>query len=361
MEPGRDGVGDYTRRLALEITKNRHQTAILAINDQFVSDSINEVETLENVQIPIFRISSKLAFKNHIEVNNWINLFAPDWTSFQYVPFSFNAKGLPFGLANYLSKLNLGRNLHIMFHELWIGMEEDSTVKYKIWGRIQKLLIKNLIKKLRPKLIDTQTKLYQVQLSKLGYKSNYLPLFSNIPFAGSRDSNIEIERPDKITLVNFGTVHPGAPIVSFSKEAALYKQKIGKEIELLLIGRSGGELEHWMTVWKSAGLKAVALGEQSAYDISQSFNSATFGISSTALPLIEKSGSVAAMHEHKLPVICVSKPWHPKGIKELPIPDGVIEYKTGNFYSCITKHIKVKHYEAKDISLLLLKELSNCH
>ena len=36
-QPGKDGVGDYVRLLALSLLKMGHQAAIVAYNDKFVS------------------------------------------------------------------------------------------------------------------------------------------------------------------------------------------------------------------------------------------------------------------------------------------------------------------------------------
>ncbi len=348
LEPGVDGVGDYTRRLATELIKQGHEIAALALDDQFTDKPTDHIENVDTIAFPVYRIPSKLNADNRFKLAyDWIENFNPEWLSLQFVPFSFHAKGLPFGLSKQLSKFN-GKKWHIMFHELWIGMEEKSTLKHIIWGKIQKFLIKTLIKKLNPLLIHTQTKLYQIQLNKLGFNVTYLPLFSNIP--KSNTISIKKQQDNKITFVNFGTIHPGACIKSFADEAGLYAESTGTQIELILIGRCGAEQEHWIKVWKSSGLNISVLGEQPVEIVSEIFSKATFGITTTALPLVEKSGSVAAMHEHDLSVICISKPWHPRGITELPVAEGVISYSSENFISCITKKVEVVPVEVSDIA-----------
>jgi hypothetical protein len=79
----------------------------------------------------------------------------------------------------------------------------------------------------------------------------------------------------------------------------------------------------------------VILSEQPAEYISAILSNSTMGISATALAVIGKSGSVAAMHEHGLPVLSVSKPWHPIGVEKIETPVGVIEYQQGNFAACM--------------------------
>jgi hypothetical protein len=53
------------------------------------------------------------------------------------------------------------------------------------------------------------------------------------------------------------------------------------------------------------------------------------------ISLIEKSGSVAAMHEHGLPVISVSTPWQNKKNKKATWPTGVSVYRKGNLESIL--------------------------
>lgn len=358
LEPGVDGVGDYTRRLATELIKQGHEIAALALDDQFTDKPTDHIENVDTIAFPVYRIPSKLNVDNRFKLAyDWIENFNPEWLSLQFVSFSFHAKGLPFGLSKQLSKFN-GRKWHIMFHELWIGMEEKSTLKHIIWGKIQKFLIKTLIKKLNPLLIHTQTKLYQIQLAKLGFNASYLPLFSNIPVDVNFKNKQNLDK-SKITLVNFGTIHPTVPIENFTKEAADYKAKTGIQIDMILMGRCGMEQDYWVKIWKSAGLTIHVLGEQPVEYISNIFNTSTLGISTTALPLIEKSGSVAAMHAHNLPVICISNSWKPRGINNLSVTTGVIEYCFGNLESCIVKgnDMEITSIKVSTVSIQLINSL----
>lgn len=353
LEPGKDGVGDYTRRLAAGLIIQNVEIAILAINDQFITENVSQDQTFNNINVSTCRIPSNWnAEQRYNLAKKWIGKFNPDWISLQYVSFSFDTKGLPFNLNKNMTRLTQGKLWHIMFHELWVGMEKRSTLKHIIWGEIQKFLIIHLIKKLNPKLIHTQTKLYQLQLKKLGVKTNYLPLFSNIPINKNNIKSKSSNDESKITLINFGTIHPTVPIESFASEAALYEKKTGIKIELILIGRCGNEQKKWVDVWQSFKLNISVLGEQSSEVISNLFTTSTFGITTTALPLLEKSGSVAAMFEHKLPVICISNPWYPRGKFNIHNTLGIIEYNFGNFESIITmtNNKNISYLDADQIS-----------
>ncbi|MDE5417560.1 hypothetical protein L3049_06025 [Labilibaculum sp. DW002] len=315
LEPGRDGVGDYSRRLAGELIRQGHQSALLALYDKNVPKILEEEQESEGISIPVLRISTQLAANSRFtKAKTWIDQFDPEWLSLQYVPFSFQKKGLPFGLASKLKKIGIGRKWQIMFHELWVGMDSESPFKYKVWGEVQKIIIHNIIAIVKPVKIHTQTRLYQAQLSRLGYKANYLPLFGNIPVIIQKEKKSSIN--EQLTFLLFGSIHPGAPIVPFVKELAVYGQNNNKTIHFQFIGRCGTELENWCTACENAGLKTEVLGEQSIEKISDVLSMADWGISSTPLLLIEKSGTAAAMQEHKLPIICVSRNWEVKNAEK---------------------------------------------
>src|ERR1700744_127282 len=254
IEPGKDGVGDYTMRLAGELISQGSAIAVLALNDKYVGEVFTGIQRSGNIDVPIMRIPFSLPVTERgILAKKFIDQFDPSWLSLQFVPFGFHAKGLKIGLGKFLLSISNGRLWHILFHELWVGMAVEETLKLKWWGSLQRLLIKSMLIKLRPKVIHTQTRLYQAQLSKLGFKADYLPLFGNIPVA---DKAIIPQPAPAISLVVFGSIHDGAPIEEFSKEAALYSRKSNIPVKLTFIGRCGVEQERWIDAWKSAGLDA---------------------------------------------------------------------------------------------------------
>ncbi len=355
LEPGFDGVGDYTRRLASELIKQNIEVTILALNDQFINEPVTQNQMIGDIGIDTYRIPLGYTTKNRYNfAENWIDSINPEWLSLQFVPFSFNTKGLPFNLSKNLFRLTKDRKWHIMFHELWIGMDKKSSFKHLVWGKVQKILILNLIKTLKPSLISTQTNLYQIYLAKLGYKAEILPLFSNIPLLSSPKEFKD--NTQKISFVNFGTIHPGAIFYDFAAECANYAKSNNIEIELILLGRCGAEQEKWVTIWRSAGLSLTVFGEQPTDRVSQILSSATFGISSTALPLIEKSGSVASMHQHKLLVVCVSKSWHPRGVDKVPPTNGVLPYISGNLASILNSKSQVQYNSVTAIAKKMIAD-----
>lgn len=313
VESGKDGVGDYTRRLAGELIRQGHHCGIIAIMDKGVQETIEELQYSEHTNIHVLRLPFKKGFLlNCKEAKGWIDTFDPDWISLQYVPFSFHPKGLPFGLGLAINKLIKGRKLHIMFHELWVGMNTEATFKFRIWGMLQSSMIRSFVKKLNPLSIHTQTKLYQMQLDKIEVVASLLPLFSNIKVLNSSSN---LKNPKHLRFIVFGAIHPGAPIKAFAKEVAEYAINEKLKISFTFIGRCGEEQNNWAAIFHSFKLEVTILGELSTEQISKELSQASIGIVNTPLHLIEKSGANAAMKEHGLAVICLSHNWTPRGVR----------------------------------------------
>nr|WP_294941977.1 hypothetical protein [uncultured Mucilaginibacter sp.] len=334
LQPGHDGVGDYSRRLAAALIKTGHSCAILSLNDRHVESALSELQHADGVEVQVMRFSAAIEIKQRFELaKKWVDEYNPQWLSLQFVPFGYHTKGLKVGLSKLLLTLGGGRNWHVMFHELWVGMADEESKKLHWWGTAQRMLIKSLLKRLTPAVIHTQTHLYQVLLGNMGFKAAYLPLFGNIPVIGAARGNTDKE--NKIAFVVFGAIHDRAPIAQFAKEAALYAKKHAVPVSLTIMGRGGSEQKRWAAAWESEGLPVQVKGELSPEEVSFVLSASTIGLSATALAVIEKSGSYAAMREHSLPVVSVSKAWTPSGTPKPGIPAGVTEYTRGNFENCI--------------------------
>lgn len=362
LEPGKDGVGDYTRLLAADLISKGHKTAIVALNDRHISGIFNGVQHSEGVDVPVLRLPSVWSESDrHKWVARFVEHFNPWWLSLQFVPFSFHSKGLTFGLSEALSKSGHQRRWHIMFHELWVGMDKEASTKLVCWGLLQRYLIWQLILKLKPQCIHTNTRIYQQQLKRLGFHAEHLPLFSNITSGKewnfSYAQNMSASK-NKISLVMFGGIHQGAPVEMLAQEAALYAKETGVEVMLTIIGRCGSEKERWISAWKAQGLLANFLGEQPNEYVSEVLRNASFGISTTPVALVEKSGSVAAMRAHGLPVICVARSWKVNNI-HIKQPEGISEYRKGNLSKFLSQKKGAAHFKSVlDISHQFLESLN---
>jgi len=84
------------------------------------------------------------------------------------------------------------------------------------------------------------------------------------------------------------------------------------------------------------------------------------GISTTPAALLEKSGSVAAMREHSLPVICVPCAWESAKFVNLELPEGIMIYKQGNLNEILNGDLNFTGLiSVSDISNQFINSLSN--
>ena len=311
LEPGRDGVGDYIYRLSLELTHRSHQVKAIALNDHYIDQEFSVNQLVTNSVFITNRLPSIWsATKRFDRAKDLVETFDPEWISLQFVPFSFQRRGLAFNLANQLNLLAGERRWHIMFHELWVLTSFSESIKLWLLGVIQKQIIRKLIISLSPNVIHTQTRYYQEQLIRIGFKSSLLPLFSNIPISFDNKINLDISHLNyyDIKFVAFGSIHSDSLIKQFALECASYSQSLNIKICLIFVGRSGVTQKSFANIWSSLGMEFIEFGEQSTETVSAILSSSSYGISTTPYFLIEKSGSVTAMLDHKLPVLCISKP-----------------------------------------------------
>lgn len=324
LEPGQDGVGDYTRRLSGELIKLGHQVRIIALCDYQAICFNTENQMVEETRVIVNRIPvSIINNQRFIWVENILKEYGPDWISLQFVPYSFNSKGLPFWLPSFLKKLKSKYKWHIMFHELWLGIDIESSFKHKCIGQFQQLIIKKIFVNIKPNLVSTQNKLYQFFLESHNIKVDLLPICGNIRTTALKNKTIKF-----IQFVLFGTIQTGAPFGDFIIDLVSNKINFIKPIKFIFIGKNGSELFYYTTILDNYNICYEVMGLQSENVISQVLIDSDFGISTTPYFQTEKSGVYAAYREHKLTTISVSREWTPtKGQYIVP---NIIKYEKNN-------------------------------
>ena len=102
LEPGHDGVGDYTRTLAGACAQAGVQVALIGLNDSHVKGSA----TREDCGYPVLRLPARANWADNVPVAaDFINEMGLKWVSFQFVPYSYGKRGLVSGLAEKLEPL----------------------------------------------------------------------------------------------------------------------------------------------------------------------------------------------------------------------------------------------------------------
>jgi hypothetical protein len=318
LEPGLDGVGDYSRRLCGELIRKGIDVQILSLCDHHAISFIRENQMVEGNTVIVDRIPVLTSNKQRfIWLQDVLKDFNPDWISLQYVPYSFHSKGLPFWLPTFLKKLKGNHKWHIMFHELWIGMDLSASFKNKCIGLLQKRLLLKILKGKEKITINTQIDLYQSKIESQGYNVQILPLFSNI--IKNIESNIETTSyQSELRFCLFGSIHYGAPVEKFINELKLVlsTSKEKRELKFIFIGHCGIAIEEWKKTLLANKINFEITGFVKDEEISNILSSCQYGISTTPYILNQKSGSLAAMLDHQLSVICVARNWIVKGFNQ---------------------------------------------
>jgi hypothetical protein len=314
---GRDGVGDYTRRLAAECIRQSHRGIILALNDSCVSKSIYETQEIEGVLMSVLRLPKTMPWSERVQVGHkWLKEFKPDWVSLQFVAFGFHPKGLTFGLGKRLAEINYAAAWHVMFHELWVGWGQHAPIKRRVLGALQRKAILGLVDCLKPRMLHTQSDTYQKLLKLEGLNASILPLFGNIPRADG--DGWELLKPlldqafikrlsrDNLYLAGiFGAVHPEWNAEQNVDQLLPLVQGSQKLLILVFLGKNNMTTEESSKLIVSLKGRAqiVITGERTSEEISKILQSLDIGLATSPRSLIQKSGSVAAMVEHGLPVL----------------------------------------------------------
>jgi hypothetical protein len=328
LEAGQDGVGDYTRRLASELIRQSYPCVILALNDAHISGPQVESQEMEGVPVPVMRLPHTRDWGSRLaEARNWLNTFNPDWLSFQFVPFGYHRKGLPFGLGKRLAALNGHAAKHIMFHELWVGLDESSRFKHRLWGAMQRIIIMDMVSRLGPRLVHTQTEPYRIVLGQEKIKASILPLFGNIlPVNGDGWNGLleplvteamgkKMDR-NKLYLAGiFGAVHPEWNAREAVNVLLPIVRRFQKRLVLVFHGKSNLTQENFSRLKFELlnDADVITTGERTNAEISRILQALDLGLATTPLQIIQKSGTVAAMLEHGLPVLVTRDDWRLRG------------------------------------------------
>jgi hypothetical protein len=256
-----------------------------------------------------------------------LNTFEPDWVSLQFVPFGFHPKGLQFGLGKILAAMNSNAPWQVMFHELWLGLGENSTAKHRILGLMQRYIILDLMGRLRPRIVHTQAEPYQMALRRTNIVASILPLFGNIPrineigWDGLMEPLVakaagKHEDRDKLFLAGIlGMVHP-----EWNAEQAInlihpLTERFQKRLVLVFLGKNNLTPEAIKNLKHTLHGRAdvVVAGERPASEISMILQTLDLGLATSPRQIIQKSGSVAAMLEHGLRVLVTRDDWRLRG------------------------------------------------
>lgn len=326
LAPGRNGVGDYTRALATELDRQGHPCLAIGLAD---------TEAALEDGAPVVRLAASRPWaerRMHAQVA--LAGFAPDWVSLQFVAYAWQPRGYAFGLADRLAPLFGRRRRHLMFHELWVGLNRHDRFVNRLHGLLQRRAILGLHRTLRPQLVHAQAPVYVATLASEGIAATRLPLFGNLPLAPGDRRTTQLRllsehapqlAPEQVLFAGwFGTVHPEWDGPELLARVAAAAHGSGRHLVLLALGRTGAggaALLGHLQQHPLPGCTVVDAGETSAPDASRLLSALDFALTANPVALVPKSGTVAACLDHGLPVLVSRHDWQPRGRIAVPPND----------------------------------------
>ncbi len=334
LAAGRDGVGDYIRSLSAELTRQGHHCLAIGLAD--TEDALDECN-------PIVRIDRHRPWAQRLlQARVAIAGFAPDWVSLQFVPYAWHPRGYALGLGKRLAPLFGRRRRHLMFHELWVGLNRHDRFVNRMHGIVQRHVVRHLHYTLRPDLTHTQTPAYVSTLAADHIAAQRLPLFGNIPVAPGDRAAIRRELiaahapaldPSRTLVAGwFGTVHREWNGVEAVARLAAAARAEDRPLLLLSLGRTGAggaALARHLSAAAPAGASFVDLGETPPEHASRTLAAFDLALTPNPVALVPKSGTVAACLDHGVPVLVTRDDWQLRGEAAIPPLDEPLVVSAG--------------------------------
>lgn len=311
FQPGLDGVGDYVRLLAEALEALGHSTAVLAMNDKAIA-------TLAEAQgpRPYLQLPSVMDWRTRERhARKFVAAFEPDWVSVQFVCYGFAYQGLPLRFPHQLQRIaGSHAGLHVMFHELTVGIGLGAPVKHRVLGALQReLVVRPLARLRRVKLIHTNIAPHAEVLARWGVNAEVLPLFGNIPVADVAQEaqtswwlgRFGVARDSVYVAGFFGSITGDALSDAFMDSLLQRAHSKGRHLLIAAAGHltEGGERYFDAKQIQYRGRAEFRrLGRLPVDEVSRFLSALHLGLASTPWHYVGKSGSVAAMLEHGLPV-----------------------------------------------------------
>lgn len=316
LEPGADGVGDYSRLLAAAYQELGTAAHLIALDDPSVTAPQLSRQYTSTHSVWAFRLPTSLPWSRRRELaEQQLQKWQCQAISLQFVPYAFDRRGLPAQLPELIARLSRPRGsnrsrreLHLMFHEIWIGLARSSSLRTRLLGAVQRRLIQRLCKLSQPRLVHTSNRPYQLCLQAVGIEAGLLPLFSNLP-----DTSHAAPAPPqpRLTACLFGRIPPEwspDPVIAALMTKSAREQRTAC---LRLLGHS-----HCDPAWSAdlrrrwPQLTVEEYGQVSCpRRLADLIQGSDLGLATTPWALVEKSGTVAAFLSLGLPVVVSRTDW----------------------------------------------------
>lgn len=323
------GPGDADRLYAAECIKRRYPCCLVALHDRHAR-RIERIDSSDG--IPHLRLPRNVPWRERqSHLGSFLDHFSPTVLSLRFIAYAYQRQGVVWRLGSFLAPFFRGCTTNIKVDELWIGKYCQAPFTDKLIGAVQKHFTLKFFSRVHPDIIHTNSFPHLAVLKHHGFYAKYLPLIGNIPidnknadpwlFPWLHERGIYISqsnRNDYWLFGFFGSIHlrqvtPSLPhVVSFLKILKEIARVHCRRIILISIGNSHGIPRNWgelqwyeQTKRLTPKIPFFTLGMRSVTEVSQFLKSVDFGLTTHPYVQIEKSGTVAAMLEHGLPVIAI--------------------------------------------------------
>jgi len=312
LEEGKDGVGDYVRRLCAVLNGSGHSVVALAFNDRYVEQQSNGLQEAEGTALRVLRLPQLMPIKQKQNIAlAFVQEFDPDVISLQFVAYAFHKKGIPLLLRENLQILFADRGVHIMFHELWL--DAPIGLRQKIIALVQQRLIRKLVRKLNPQSVHVSIPFNKWRLESLRVRSEILQLFGNIYADDQLDLSVDRQGGQQTvppSILYFGSAPTGVFRETLLSKLAEFCKGTAHRMRLMLVsGNSQAKDEFYQLLQErliGTDYEIVDHGFLSVAELSGLMRTCSVGIVRSEPHLLGKSGTAIAMLEHGLPI------WLPK-------------------------------------------------
>ncbi len=286
------GVGDYTFFLCRQFVQNGDKCVVVCRRDDCQRDAIEGVS--------VHSVVEKWNKNAGNIVLDIIEKEKPDVISLQYVPHGFDAKGLPFGLVPIMRDIHkTGIPIFTFVHEPFV-MINDCNPKHLLVAICERFITGYVIKKSAK--VATSIQNYKNRISFYCKSARLIPIAPNIPMQTIDDGKKNILRNKigacgKQVVALFGMRDKSAVLKAVSNIV-----ESGKNVQLLLLGKSDweGEVPDW--IYRTGKLSAEELAEYfNIVDVFVLPEKVSRRLKRGGACL--KSGSLAAAIQYRLPIL----------------------------------------------------------
>lgn len=316
LEPGRCGIGDYSRRLATQLSYSGHNVILFSFGDSYVDCFLDQSLSTDDYSIRICRFRSRLLDKKSFYIAQQIlDNFKPALVSIQYNPYSFSPKGIPFRFLYAFSKLASTIPVHIVFHEIWVSYRLPVSWRKKIYTPFQKLAILYLMRCLNVVSSFTTNLFYQSLLSGVNISADLIPVFSCCKVSASYSLSNCADKSVHDILLNWS----GPKLLVFGnlngtlclRHLSLFIKEKNLESNPCLFLVVGKLSSHSKSVAKEVFSKFMSSsrlcysGPVDELSLSVIIQNVDYAITTYPYELAGKSSAVATLRAHDLPVYFV--------------------------------------------------------